>query len=247
MESNEPEKLPHEVMIEAIVGAEQRLRESYEQDAGYELGVADGAAALLALVMSSIPGATGTVHVDAAGVPVSGDVPLLKLMAMQYIGARALRVMRAARSTLASGYEAESRAHDRVLVELLEHRRAVLDDPSGKQARSWLEGKSGRGIGKRVAARSPEDLYKNLSHDSHGDPVPLGRLMDVETNTLKLEPQRTAATRASLLMHAGFARDQAAAIVEMTTIVLRGLDGLDAEIDEGWRRLEKEAGGRPTE
>ncbi len=162
--------------------------------------------------MSSVGPATGTVRVDGIGTPVAGDVPKLILMALQYIGARALRVMRAARYTLGAGYETESRAHDRVLVELLEHRRAVLEDTTGRAAKEWVEGKSGRGIGQRVDARSPADLCANLCQDSHGDPRPLARMLDQETKTIKLEPKRTPATRASLLMHAGFARDQAVAL-----------------------------------
>jgi hypothetical protein len=153
--------------------------------------------------------------------------------------------MRAARATLAAGYEAEARAHDRVLVELLEHRRAILADTTGGAAKAWVEGHSGRGIGKRVAAQSPEDMYANLCHDSHGDPRPLARLLDVEAGTIWLEPKRTEATRASLLMHAGFARDQAVAIGTYAGIELQHVDELDALISDGWSRLERDPGAGP--
>lgn len=225
-------------MYEAILGAERRLRESYEQDVGLELAIADRAEALLAVVLDAVGPRTGTIRLDQAGAPVAGDVVLLKLAALQYLGARALRVMRAARATLAAGYEAESRPHDRILVELLEHRTALLADPTGRAAKAWIEGSRGQGVGRRVAAMSPKDMYADLCKDSHGDPRPLARLLNRDGDTLLLEPQRTAATKASLLMHAGFARDQAVAIATFAEIELRGVDELDAAILAGWKALD---------
>jgi hypothetical protein len=162
-------------------------------------------------------------------------------MAQQFIGVRSLRVVRAARATLAGGYEPESRAHDRILVELGAHRRAILDDESGKTALDWLKGKSRRGVTARVNAMSPSDLYKNLSQDSHGDPEPIQRLAaDATANTIYIEPRRTLATRASLLMHAGFCRDQAVVIAQAAGIQLNGLPELDEAIRGGWDALESE-------
>lgn len=198
---SDPEADPHQLVYEAIVGAETKLIQSFEQDVGDDLEVADRAEAFLVLVMTSVGSWTGAIHVDAYDAPAGGDVAKLILLALQYIGARGLRVMRAARATLAAGYEGESRAHDRVLIELLEHRRGILADTTGRAAKVWVEGQAGRGIGKRVAAQSPLEMYANLCRDSHGDPRPLARLLDVESGTLQLEPKRTTATRASLLMH----------------------------------------------
>jgi hypothetical protein len=238
----DPEASPHQLMYDAMARAEEQLVQNFERDVGAELEVADRAEALLALVMSSVGSWTGTIQVGDDGAPVGGDVPKLILLALQYIGARALRVMRAARATLAAGYEAESRAHDRVLVELLEHRRAILADTTGGAAKAWVQGRAGRGIGRRVADQSPEDMYANLCQDSHGDPRPLARLLDVEAGTIWLEPKRTEATRASLLMHAGFARDQAVAIATYAGIQLRNVDELDALISDSWSRLERDHG-----
>ncbi|MGI8624581.1 MAG: hypothetical protein ACR2NB_14120 [Solirubrobacteraceae bacterium] len=56
---------------------------------------------------------------------------------------------------------------------------------------------------------SATDLYKNLCH---GDPALVERLLDAESNTIRLEPTRTAATRAVLLITRRVARDQVAAI-----------------------------------
>lgn len=120
----------------------------------------------------------------------------------------------------------------------MEHRRAILNDPAGTEAKAWVEGRRGRGIGKRVTAQTSHDLYFNLSMDSHGDPRPISRLHDPETNTITLEPRRTAATRASLLLHAGFARDQAVAIATLCEMPLGGVDELDAAIKAGWQRMD---------
>lgn len=177
--------------------SERRLRDSYENDAERELGILDDTSSLLTLVMGAVGGRTTTIDVDKAGVP-SGEVDGLKLMALQFMGIRAVRVVRAARATLASSYEPETRALDRILVELLAHRRAILDDSTGKAAFDWLKGKGRARITEKVAAMAPPDLYGNLSRDSHGDPAAVLALIDPATNVLALEPRRTPATRASL-------------------------------------------------
>jgi len=227
---------------EAIMSAETRLRDTFEQDVGHELNVADAAATLLMTVAGSVGERTGRIDVDANGVPTGGDVAMLQLFAMQLMGMRAFRVVRAARAVLECGYEAESRSNDRILVELLEHRRAILEDSSGAETKAWIEGSRSHGIGKRVAEQSPEDLYFNLCMDSHGDPRPIARLQDPETGEINAEPKRTPATRASLLMHAGFARDMAVVIAGLAALELGGVDELDAAINDGWARLEADAG-----
>ena len=227
-----------------MLASERELAQAFEIDMARELALADDASALLAIVMSSVGERTSTVLFDDHGVPTEGGAAL-RLYALQIMGARALRVIRAGQATLRYGYEPESRAQDRVLVELREHRSAVLGDPTGAVALAWLRGERGRGISKRVAAMSPPDLYKNLCHDSHGDPVPVGRLMDHESRTIKLEPRRTIATRASLVMHAGFARDQAVVIAAAAGIRLANLKQLDMQIDGAWARLDPEYGDAP--
>lgn len=87
---------------------------------------------------------------------------------------------------------------------------------------------------------TPTDRYKNLSHDSHGDPEAVRNLIDTTARVIKLEPRRTVATRASLLVHAGFSRDQAAVIAEAAGLELEGLDRLNAAIRTIWDGLGKE-------
>lgn len=192
-----------------------------------------------------VGGRRAQIKLDDAGSFISAPDPnAVVLLANAYIGVRAVRVIRAARAVLARGYEGEARAHDRILVELQAHRRAILDDLTGGEALAWTRRERTRNISKRVAAMGDEDLYANLCVDSHGDPLPA--LILREGDDLNLSPHRTAATRASLLMYAGFARDQAGLIAHLAkNIDLDGLDELDEVIQSGWRRLAEEASG-PT-
>lgn len=91
---------------------------------------------------------------------------------------------------------------------------------------------------------APPDLYRNLSRDSHGDPAAVLALIDPATNVLALEPRRTPATRTSLLMYAGFCRDQAVLISGLAAIQLDRLPELDARILAAWHDLETGAGAQ---
>ncbi|HEX5923820.1 MAG TPA: hypothetical protein VFY45_08310 [Baekduia sp.] len=219
-----------EQALELTLGQERRLSASFEADAGQDLDVADYAASLLlAILTQATPEPTTiAININAEDDTISGNVEQLHLHAQVYIGVRAWRAMRASRAVLSVGYGSESRALDRIIIELQAHRRSILDDPSGKEARAWLQGERGRGISARVKKITPTDLYKNLSHDSHGDPVPVQRLYDEASGSLLLSPRRERTARASLLMHAGFARDQAVLIAELARLefggVVRALD-----------------------
>jgi hypothetical protein len=232
---------PHQQIHATIRDTEEQLRDSFERDLRADLEVTDSATSCLATVVSSVGQRSGTIAIDKNGIPTGEDAHILQLFALVLMGARAVRVIRAARAVLACGYEAESRANDRILVELLEHRRAILADPTGAQAKAWMEGTSGRGIGRRVAEQAPQDMYTNLSMDSHGDPRPLARLLDPATGTMYLQPIRTTATRASLLMHAGFAYDQTVAVSTFAGLEVDGLDQLNAAVKASWKRLEADA------
>jgi hypothetical protein len=232
------EPTPHQQTHTAIPDAEEQLRATFEHDAGAALQVADSATSCLVIILDSVEQTSANIEVNDKGTPIGGDVHLLQLFALVLMGARAVRVIRAARAVLACGYEPESRANDRILIELIEHRRAILDDPTGAQAKAWMEGSSGRGIGTRVAERAPEGLYSNLSKDSHGDVRPLAGLLDAETGTIYLQPTRTRGTRASLLMHAGFASDQAVAIAGFAGLTINGIEPLNAAIKAGLDNLD---------
>jgi hypothetical protein len=95
-----------------------------------------------------------------------------------------------------------------------------------------------------------DDLYKNMSHDSHGDPIAVQRLFDAESKSLIVSPTRGHASRVSLLFHAGFARDQALIVAQGASLELDGIEALDQAIAERWRILATRdyahAGGQAT-
>lgn len=169
--------------------------------------------------------------------------PILQLYAQQIIGVRTFRAIRAAMAVLGAGYETETRALDRILVELIAHRETVQGDATGEEARLWLEGKRDRGIAAKVNAMQPADMYRNLCHDSHGDPRGAWRLVHPETGAIVIGPQRRPlAARASLLMYAGVACDQAGTIAALAEFQLLGRDELAQRVRDGWNALKDEGG-----
>jgi hypothetical protein len=226
----------HDQPQSAILRAENRLLDSYTDDVGHELELADRSAALLLAAIGAVGGSVGKVEIDDEGNIAGGDVQMLQLYALQIMGARALRVMRAARATLAFGWEIEARAQDRILIELHAHRKVILDDKSGSEANAWLNAERIFRIGARVAAVGGKDLYPKLSQDSHGDPRPITRMLGGED--LDIGPKRTIATRACLLMHAGFARDHAAIMAVLANFEIKGLDQLDSALKAAIAALE---------
>lgn len=82
--------------------------------------------------------------------------------------------------------EPEARAHHRVLLELLAHRNAIRNDPTGRQAAAWLSGKRAQGVSASVKAITELGLYSRLSHCSHGGPEPVLHLLDSNRQTLPL-------------------------------------------------------------
>ncbi len=227
-----------------LEATEAKMRASFLADAGLEARLVDTASALLVRTLESVPPGQGKALLNEAGEPVyQVDRDRIILAAMSIVGTKALRVIRAARAVLASGFESEAGALDRILVELMAHRRAILDDPTASEALAWLRRERKYGISKRVAAMGSREVYENLCVDAHGDPEAVLRLRDPETNTIELGPQRGSGTRASLLLYAGFARDHAGLVAQLSdTTSIQGMDRLDAGIDAAWQRLKLEFG-----
>jgi hypothetical protein len=146
---------PVERLLAHTWRSEAGLVASLATDLGPDLHVADYAAALLlTTLLAAQPKATsGQVEFDADGA-MSGDVGELNRSAQLFIGIRGWRAMRASRAVLAAGYEVEPRALDRIILELVVHRRAILEDLSGEEARAWLNGERGRRRGDEAAARA---------------------------------------------------------------------------------------------
>jgi hypothetical protein len=227
--------------LESIRATEAARLASFEEDVRAELELADDACALLLAVLVNVGKRTGSLTLDPETGDLSGDVEALQLLAQVYIGIRTFRVIRAARGILAFGYEREAPALDRILVELQAHRREIMEDESGKEALAWLRRERKHGISKRVGKNAPDDLYANLSTDSHGDPAPVDRLRDVD-GMIELSPQRGIPTRASLvILYAGMARDQAVVVATAAGIKLEGVEDLDSRIKEAQTKLQADA------
>lgn len=167
---------------------------------------------------------------------------MLRAYSQEVIGIRMFRTIRAAMAVLATGYEPEARALDRILVELMAHRKVILDDPTGNEAQRWLEGKSGRGITAKVNAMQPSDLYANLSQDAHGDPRAVWRMHHAESQTIILGPQRDPLkSRASLLMYAGASVDQTRVIAAFDGTAVTDSDDMAERIKSAWVKLRVDA------
>jgi hypothetical protein len=149
--------------------------------------------------------------------------------------------MRAARAVLASGYEPEAQVYDRILVELAEHRRAIVADPTGVEAKAWLNGARGRGIGSRVTKQTANELYSGLSQEAHGDPRTILERMPRAGRKVNIGPRRTRATRASLLLQAGFAYETAKLLADARGLCMDGADVIEKEIEAAWTQLDAES------
>jgi hypothetical protein len=207
--SNEEAK--RQSAYQEIVRKERLLEKSFQRDAGPDLELADRAVSVLAAAMASVA-PHDSLAPDEVCTPRTAGVDGLTLYALQTMGVRALRVIRSARASLASGYEPEALVNDRILIEFVAHRKEIATDRSGDEARAWLEAESSRGITKRVAKVAPEGLYGFLSQSSHGDPRPLSHVFDYDRETFRLSPRRTGMTTVCLLLYAMFAYDQAVLI-----------------------------------
>lgn len=211
---------------------EDQLRQELEQTEEWML--AGRATVALGQALLALPATSYEGPAEEAG-------PALQLGAQRVIGIRIFRTARAASAVLSIGYEPEARALDRIIVELVAHRNTIQDDPTGEEAHRWLSGEARHGITKKVKAMQPEDLYKNLSQDAHGDPQAVWRLYDAESEGFILGPQRRPlAARASLLMHAGTAHYQVTLLAALGGLKVSGLEELSAEIRASHDRLSQD-------
>ena len=220
------------------MGLEGGVRYQFGAGAGAEASLADIAGALLLMVLSTVDERSQD---DAHHGSYGGEPEAVQLQAQLFIGVRIFRTIRAARAVLAAGYEPEARAHDRVLLELLAHRNAIRDDPTGVQAAAWLSGKRAQGVSASVKAMTQPGLYSRLSHYSHGGPEPVLHLLDLEQQTLSIAPGHSIATRASLLLHARVSHDQAVVISELDGTPLDSPVGFDQQMYDVRARLNADA------
>ncbi len=228
-----------------LVQRELDLEQGFPGEFRVDLKRLDDATSLLIDLMSQVEPHAGPLMPGEIGVPRGGDVQRYKLFALIIIGARAVRVIRATRALLTLGYEIEALTYDRILSELMIHRRAVITDETGDEARKWLEAPQGRGMGKRIAAVASGDLYRVHSQSAHGDGRILSALLDHNRGVLRLVPSRTGWTRWTLMFGASFLVDHAEMIAYLANIEApTELATLTSDVKTAWaelRRNEREA------
>lgn len=202
-------------LYKEVAEAEIRLQETFVDDCRPQLLLVEQAMIALSEVLAAIQPLGPSQNPGAIGLPPAGPQNVV-LGAQFMIGVRALRVVQAARPMLAAGYEYEAMVNNRIIVELIEHRRAIRKDETGEEARQWLTSPRGRGIGKRIRELAKGDLYKLESYAAHGDPRLLISLVDPEAHSIPLKPARSDLTRHSLALYAGFLIDHIKIIGELT-------------------------------
>src|SRR4051812_23396891 len=144
----------HQQVRELIRDAESVQRERFATELADELALVDDASSLLAKVVRMAVARGGEARWTSTTTPAfrRAPTPPRELIALRYLGIRGVRIVRAAQSVLATGYQPEARVYERILLEIIEHTQSILKDPSGKTALDWLKGNRRRGVTARVRA-----------------------------------------------------------------------------------------------
>jgi len=219
-----------------IAAAEIRLQESFVDDCGPQLLLVEHAMVALTEVLGSIQPLDPPHSAGSVGLPPAGRKNVV-LGAQFMIGVRALRVVQAARPMLAAGYEREAMVNNRIIVELIEHRRAIREDTTGEEARQWLTSPRGRGIGRRIRDLAEGDLYKLESYAAHGDPRLLIPLVDPDRYSVPLAPARSDLTQQSLVLYAGFFVHHLKVIADLTGAAISRLTPLRRALEVEWEKF----------
>jgi hypothetical protein len=160
----------------------------------------------------------------------------LRLQALWFMAIIALRAMRAAMQALRSGYEDQAVGYQRLIDELHNRAKKVLEDSSGEYARQWLLGR-GLGKGAKLAGR---DFWDLLSGPVHANARAIFDWLAVSepdgTTKVVIGPERRApVANAALTYMASESRDLAVglALEAGRSLQLATLDaGLKASLDQ---------------
>lgn len=223
-----------------VAEAEIRLQQSFVKDCALQLQVLENAMFLLGELLASIEPRDPPLAPGEIGMPEPEDLRQLMLLAHMMIAARGLRVIQAARPTLAAGYELEALVNNRIIVELTEHRRAIRKDMTGEAARKWLESPPGR-IGPRIKKLAKGNLYELESRAAHGDPRLLAPIVNHDRNAVPLTPARSDLTRVSLVLYASFLVDQIEVIASLAGVTSTKFPPLRKAMEAEWEKLNPEA------
>jgi hypothetical protein len=219
-----------------IAEAEIRLQKSFLEDCALQLQVLENAMFLLGELMVSIEPLDPPLDLGEVGMPKPEDLRQLMLLAHMMIAARGLRVIQAARPVLAAGYEYEALVHNRIISELVAHRKAIREDLTGEAARKWLKSPPGR-IGPRINKLAKGPLYELESRAAHGDPRLLAPIFNTERNAVPLTPARSDLTRTSLVLYASFLVDQIELISTLAGVTSTRFPPLRKAMEVEWEKF----------
>jgi hypothetical protein len=219
-----------------IAAAEIRLQKSFLEDCTPQLQLLESAMFLLGELMVSIEPSDPPLNPGEVAMPKPGDVRQLMLFTHMMIAVRGLRVIQAARPTLAAGYELEALVNNRIIVELVEHRRVIRKDETGEAARKWLDAPPGR-IGPRIKKLAKGDLYEYESRAAHGDPRLLKLIFNHDRNALPLTPARSDFTRGSLVLYASFLVDQIEVLSALANVTSPQFPSLRKAVAAEWKKF----------
>jgi hypothetical protein len=234
-------------VFKEVAEEEVRLQKSFAEDCGAQLLLVERAMIVLSEVLAAVRPLDSSFGPGEIGLPPAGSKNVV-LGAQFTIGVRVLRVVQAARPMLAAGYEREAMVNNRIIVELIEHRRAIRNDKTGEEARQWLTSPRGRGIGKRIRELARGDLYKLESYAAHGDPRLIIPLVDADRHSIPLAPARSDLTGHSLALYAGFLIDHVKVIGELTGTISPFFAPLRRAAEAEWgRQFTPDEEGPPSE
>jgi hypothetical protein len=211
---------------------------TFAHDGGAEVAALDRACGLLLQAVRSAPTKSGEGRLDIDAADLDSDQPAeLAFKAHILLGARTLQVARAYRALLAFGYEYEGNALIRTMIELIAHRQAFEDDPTGQEAYRWIRGQ--RSVKEHHLDSVVASFYRSLHPHAHGDSTALARLADPE-GSMTIGPDRTEdARRAALWVATGVWR-QATAVASAAEMELPEGAELERSIS-GLRKRHQEA------
>jgi hypothetical protein len=196
--------------------------------------LADDATTALAMVIEESRG--------GAPRPASGSPGSVRLHGLAVVAVRTLRAARAGMQVLASGYEVEARAFDRVLLELKVRCRLILNDATGQQTVDWMRGRHSPNMTAAIKKThsAPDGYYAFLSPDSHGDAQSVARalLLDISgVPAINWGPAHSRASLYSLHTYASYSFEVAVHLAEEAGVNVSRRDALARELHASVCRL----------
>jgi hypothetical protein len=207
--------------------AEARLRASADSDLPVLAVVRQATDALSwALCQSDLP-ATNEEPVPASHLVAT---------ALLFLGVMAHRATRAAMALVAVGYEPETLGLKRLLTEAHSRMKAIMDDPSGEHARSWLVGPAPSTAHRLVGKHADRETFDLYSQSAHADAEGIKRWLLAPHGNREWgvigAPDRWPSFISAVMVEFAFeVRDIAVGLASVRGLIPPGIGELDAAID----------------